>query len=149
MTGPAADRQIPAHLRRVTFADDTDLDHLQRRYGTRQARWGVWLALAIVALPFVGWVVWAGLVQGDQEIRWSTTGFRDTTNTTVVVDFDVFLAAGSEATCTVRALDSRGLEVGRAEVPVRADGSSVSVVYALAVTARPSSAFVDSCRPAG
>jgi hypothetical protein len=133
----------------VTFAADADLDHLRARYGTRQGTWGLWLAIALVAVPFVGWVAWAGILQGDQELRWSTTGFRDVTDTAVVVDFDVFLPAGSEVTCTVRALDRRGLEVGRAEVPVRADGSNVSVVYALAVTARPSSAFVDSCRPAG
>jgi hypothetical protein len=132
----------------MTIADDADLDHLRTRYGTRPTGWGVWLAIVIVAVPFVTWVVWAGVVQGDQELRWSTTSFRDATDTSVVVDFDVFAQAGSDVTCTVRALDDRGVEVGRAQVPVRADESSENVVYALAVTARPSSAFVESCRPA-
>jgi hypothetical protein len=132
----------------MTIADDADLDHLRTRYGTRSTGWGVWLAIVIVTVPFVTWVVWAGIVQGDQELRWSTTSFRDATDTSVVVDFDVFAQAGSDVTCTVRALDDRGVEVGRAQVPVRADESSVNVVYALAVTARPSSAFVESCRPA-
>jgi hypothetical protein len=107
------------------------------------------LVLGLVVLPFVGWVVWAGLVQADQNLTWSTTGFRDVTDTSVIVEFDVFLPPGSEVLCTVRALDRRGLEVGRAEAPVTSDNADTHVVYALPVTARPSSAFVDSCRPVG
>jgi hypothetical protein len=105
------------------------------------------MAVALLAVPFVAWVVWAGLLQGDQDVRWNTTGFRDVTDTSVLVDFDVFLPAGTTVTCTVRALDQRGIEVGRAEVPVRSSTGDTGVVYPLAVTARPSSAFVESCRP--
>jgi hypothetical protein len=110
---------------------------------------GVALVVALVVLPFLGWVVWAGLLQADQELRWSTTSFGDITETSVTVEFDVFLPAGSEATCTVRALDSRAVEVGRAEVPVTSDTADTHVVYALPVTARPSSAFVEGCRSVG
>jgi hypothetical protein len=107
----------------------------------------VGIVIALVALPFLGWVVWAGLLQADQDLRWSTTGFRDASDTSVVVEFDVFLQAGSEVTCTVRALDRRGVEVGRAEVPVTSATQDTHVVYALPVTARPSSALVEICRP--
>ena len=132
----------------MSLAEGTDLEHLHARYGAGQSRWGVAAAITLVALPFVAWVVWAGVLQGDQEVRWNTTGFREAGPTSVLVDFDVFLPAGTTVTCTVRALDRRGIEVGRAEVPVRSATSDVSVVYPLAVTALPSSAFVESCRPA-
>lgn len=102
--------------------------------------------VAFVVLPFLGWVVWAGLLQADQDVSWSTTGFGDVTETSVTVEFDVYLPSGSEVTCTVRALDSRAVEVGRAQVPVTSNSANTHVVYALPVTARPSSAFVDSCR---
>jgi len=101
----------------------------------------------LLAVPFVAWVVWAGLLQGDQDVRWNTTGFRDVSDSSVLVDFDVFLPAGTTVTCTVRALDRNGIEVGRSEVPVRSSTGDTSVVYPLNVTARPSSAFVESCRP--
>ena len=104
------------------------------------------IAVVLVAVPFIGWVVWAGVQQSDQDVRWSTTGFRDVSDTSVTVDFDVFLPPDTRALCTVRALDAHGLEVGRAEVPVRTTSDNVAVVYALAVTARPTSAFVDTCR---
>ncbi len=147
MTGPAGDPRIPRHLRGVALSPDVDLDHLQQRYGTGRSPLAIGLVVGLVVLPFLGWVVWAGLLQADQDLTWSTTGFADESDSSVVVEFDVFLPAGSAVTCTVRALDRRGVEVGRAEVPVTSDSSDTHVVYALPVTARPSSAFVDSCRP--
>jgi hypothetical protein len=131
----------------VALAPDVDLAHLQERYGAGRSALALGIVVALVALPFLGWVVWAGLLQADQELRWSTTGFRDVTETSVVVEFDVFLPAGSEVICTVRALDRRGVEVGRAEVPVTSARADTHVVYALPVTARPSSALVETCRP--
>lgn len=132
----------------MPLAEGLELDYLNSRYGAGQSRWGVGVAVAVVAVPFVAWVVWAGVLQGDQDLRWNTTGFREVSDTNVLVDFDVFLPAGTTVTCTVRALDRRGIEVGRADVPVHSSTSNTSVVYPLAVTARPSSAFVESCRPA-
>ena len=133
----------------MTLAPDADLAHLQERYGAGRSALAVGVVVALVALPFLGWVVWAGLLQADQDLRWSTTGFRDATDTSVVVEFDVFLPEGSAVTCTVRALDRRGVEVGRAEVPVTSAEADVHVVYALQVTAQPSSALVETCRPIG
>ena len=149
VTGPSADPLVPRHLQRVALPPDADLEHLRSRYGTGRSPLTVVLVVALVVLPFLGWVVWAGLLQADQDVRWSTTGFSDPTETSVTVEFDVFLPAGSKVTCTVRALDSRAVEVGRAEVPVTSESADTHVVYALPVTARPSSAFVDGCRSVG
>jgi hypothetical protein len=131
----------------VALSPDVDLAFLEERYGTGRSVLAIGILTALVVLPFLGWVVWAGLLQADEDLRWNTTGFRDATDTSVVIEFDVFLPAGSEVTCTVRALDRRGVEVGRAEVPVTSDSSDTRVVYALQVTARPSSALVETCRP--
>jgi hypothetical protein len=136
-------------LRGIALRPDTDLDLLRGRYGTGRSPVGLALVVTLVVLPFLGWVVWAGLLQADQELRWSTTGFGAITDTSVTVEFDVYLPAGAEVTCTVRALDSRAVEVGRADVPVTSNTADTHVVYALPVTARPSSAFVDGCRSVG
>lgn len=149
MTGPADDPRLPRHLRGVALAPDVDLDHLQQRYGSGHSRLAMGLVLVLVALPFLGWVVWAGVLQADQELRWTTTGFRDISDTSVIIEFDVYLPPDSEVTCIVRALDSKGVEVGRSEVPVTSVNADTHVVYALSVTARPSSAFVESCRSVG
>lgn len=124
-----------------------DAEYLRERYGRSRATVAAALVLALAVVPFLVWVVWAGLQQADQDLRWTTVGFSETTDTSVRIRFDVFLPAGTTATCVVRALDRSGVEVGRAEVPVAAEGSDISVVYALPVTARPSSAFVETCRP--
>jgi len=146
VTGPGTDPLVPRHLRGVALPPDADLDHLRTRYGTGRSPLAVALVVTLVVLPFLGWVVWAGLLQADRDVTWSTTGFSDATETSVIVEFDVYLPAGTQVTCTVRALDPSAVEVGRAEVPVTSDSSNTHVVYALPVTARPSSAFVDSCR---
>ena len=104
------------------------------------------IVAALVIVPFLGWVIWAAFEHANQELRWETIGFSDVTDQSVTVNFDVSFPAGSSAECTVRAMDVHGVEVGRAQVPVQSDGTSATVVYALSVTARPSSAFVESCR---
>jgi hypothetical protein len=119
---------------------------LSSRYGTDRPRWGVALVATLVIVPFVGWVIWAGLEHANQQLRWETIGFSEVTDQSVTVNFTVFLPSGASAVCTVRAMDARAVEVGRAQVPVHSDGTSATVVYALPVTARPSSAFVESCR---
>jgi hypothetical protein len=136
----------PPHLRGVALPPDVDVARLRSRYGADHSRIGVILVAAAVVVPFLGWVVWAGVQHADPELRWETIGFEDASDTSVQVNFDVFLPTGSSAECTVRALSVQGIEVGRAQVPVEAQGGSATVVYALAVTGRPSSAFVETCR---
>lgn len=119
---------------------------LSSRYGTDRRRWGAVLVAVMVLVPFVSWVIWAAYEQADQDLRWETVGFSDITDQTVTVRFTVYLPAGSTAECVVRAMDIDGVEVGRALVPIEADGGTASVVYALPVTERPSTAFVQTCQ---
>lgn len=138
--------RLPRHLRVAPLGPDADIAYLQARYGNPRLPLALAVALALVVVSFVGWVVWAGLGQADRDLRWSTTRFSDASATSVTVEFDVFKPVGTDVVCVVRALDAKGVEVGRAEVPVEADRSDVHVVYALPVTARPSTALADSCR---
>ena len=120
---------------------------LRTRYGpARRTSPLLIIAVAMVAVLFVGWVIWAGLQQADQDVRWRTVGYSHSTNSSVTVEFDVFKPAGTTVTCVVRALDLQSSEVGRAEVPVTASGADTSVVYTLAVTERPNTAEVFSCQ---
>lgn len=141
--------RLPRHLRLAPLDPDADVAHLHARYGSSRPPLVLAVGAALVVASFLGWVVWAGLGQADRELRWSTTGFDNSSSTSVIVEFDVFLPAGADVVCVVRALDDNGVEVGRADVPVVADGTDVHVVYALPVTARPSSALADSCRLGG
>jgi hypothetical protein len=120
---------------------------LRTRYGSNRGR-QKYLIIAIVSVGvlFVGWVIWAGVQQADQAVRWSTVGYSNSSATSVTVEFDVFKPSGSTVICLVRALDLQGSEVGRAEVPVTSAGSDTNVVYALPVTARPNTAEVVRCR---
>ena len=138
--------RLPRHLRGVPLPAGADRSDLSARYGTDRRPWGVAIVATLVIVPFLGWVIWAAFEHANQELRWETIGFSDVTDQSVTVNFDVSFPAGASAECTVRAMDVHGVEVGRAQVPVQSDGTSATVVYALPVTARPSSAFVESCR---
>ena len=51
---------------------------LKRRYGSRRTRsWPLVAAVAVTAVLFVGWVIWAGWGQADQQVRWRTVGYVD------------------------------------------------------------------------
>ncbi len=136
---------MPGHLRNVALDDTVDVGYLQDRYGRRRGRAAVIIAAILVGAPFLSWVLWAGYLQGHPDVTWTTTGFSDISSKSVTVSFDVSKPESRGADCLVRALDDQGIEVGRAEVPVQDPNGNVHVDYALAVTARPSSAFVASC----
>jgi hypothetical protein len=106
------------------------------------------VAVGVLVAAFLGWVVWAGLQQAAQDVRWRTVGYRDATDTSVVLEFDVFSRPGRPVTCLVRALDRSGTEVGYAQVPVTTDAGDAHVVYTLPVTSRPISAEVVRCTTA-
>jgi len=144
--GPSA-ASVPRHLRGVALPPDADIARLRARYGTDSSRLGLALVASLVIVPFLCWVVWAGVQRADQDLRWESVSFDNSSSTSVTITYDVFFPADADTvTCTLRALDADGVEVGRAQVPVEAGGASTGVVYALPVTARPSSAFVETCR---
>jgi len=120
---------------------------LLARYGPARRRPKlVIITTATLGALFLGWVIWAGLEQADQDIRWSTVGYSNSSDTSVTIEFDVFKPPGSTVICLVRALDLQSAEVGRADVPVISSGADANVVYTLLVTARPNTAEVTRCR---
>jgi hypothetical protein len=120
---------------------------LMRRYGSRRTRsWPLVAAVAVTAVLFVGWVIWAGWGQADQQVRWRTVGYVDTAANSVTVEFEVFKPQDEDVVCIVRALDTNSKEVGRAEVLVSTPQSDVNITYDLQVTERPNTAEVFDCR---
>lgn len=120
---------------------------LRQRYGPARQRSVLLTALiASVAIAFLGWVIWAAVEQAATDVRWATVGYSAVSNTSITVEFDVFKPAASTATCVIRALDDTSMEVGRAEVPISSTQSDVNVVYALPVTALPTTAEVEACQ---
>jgi len=120
---------------------------VRARYGAAQQRpWLSIVALAILGALFLGWVVWAGVQQADQDVRWRTVGYFTSSDTSVTIEFDVFKPAESTVICLVRALTIDSAEVGRAEVPVTSPQADANVTYTLSVTERPNTAEVESCR---
>jgi hypothetical protein len=119
---------------------------LQQRYGrARRTPVAVLVLLGVVTVAFLGWVGWAAVQQSSADVRWTTFGYSDVSDTSVTVEFDVFKAPGETVMCTVSALDVTNEVVGRARVEVSDDRQDVHVTYVLPVTHRPTSAQVDSC----
>jgi hypothetical protein len=138
--------QLPRHLRGVALPPTATADALRARYGTDRRRRGPLIVAVLVLVPFVTWVLWAAFAQADRDLRWETVGFGDVTAESITVRFTVYLPPEASAVCTVRAMNAKGVEVGRAQVPVESAGRATSVVYALPVTERPSTAFVETCQ---
>lgn len=124
-----------------------DPDLMARRYGTRRPSMLLLASIVIVAVLFVGWVIWAALQQANKPIVWRTVGFSGLSDTSITIDFDVTKPADESVVCTVHALDASGVEVGRAQVPVTTRESDAQLSYTLQVTGRPGSAEVIDCQP--
>ncbi|HEX8628090.1 MAG TPA: DUF4307 domain-containing protein [Catenuloplanes sp.] len=88
---------------------------------------------------------------GDPLYDAQLIGYTGITDTQVVVDFRVNLPPGGAAVCALRARSYDGVEVGRVEVPVRAEPQRRLAVAREVVrtTARPFIGEVVRCRPAG
>jgi Domain of unknown function (DUF4307) len=123
------------------------------RYGRRRAprrrrRWVV--AALTVAAVVVGLVVALRLHQqyGTGPYDAELVRYSDVTDTQVVVQFRVHLPAGEAATCTVRARNRAGLEVGRATVRVPAGRDRRPLVtHRLATRERPVTGEIQGCAP--
>jgi len=126
------------------------------RYGRRREpgglrrRPGLLVVLALVVLLLVA----AGVLYGREvsgQVSSQVVTF-DLAARSVRITFEVSVPGGQPATCTVRARNRVGTEVGQAQVPVpaAADGKrTVQVTYTLATRAQPSTGEVQSCRVRG
>jgi hypothetical protein len=122
------------------------------RYGRRRAprRARRWLPVTLTTLLMLAVFALAGWLYnryGNPPYQANVTAVEDLTDSSVTVTFTVHKRNAGPATCAVQAKDHSGAEVGYADVPV-GSGSTVSVRYPLATTAKPYAVDVLSCRRA-
>jgi Domain of unknown function (DUF4307) len=124
------------------------------RYGRRRAprRARRWVPAVVAVITVVaGLALTLRLHQqyGEGAYDAELVRYTDVTDGQVVVHFRVNLPAGKSATCTVRARNRAGVEVGRAPVRVPASPQRRPLVtYRLATSERPVSGEIQGCGPA-
>ena len=101
------------------------------RYGRRRdGRRHVASPLVILAVVLVVCVLLAVRLYrqyGDPSYDSQIIGWSDVTDTQMRIRFSVNVPAGGTASCTIRARDYNGVEVGRRTVTVRATGDATAV----------------------
>ena len=87
---------------------------------------------------------------GRTDYRAQIVGWDTAADTRLTIRFTVRVPAGKAASCTLRARDYAGNELGRRDVTVRPTGNATTIEAAEAVstTARASVGDVMGCRPA-
>jgi hypothetical protein len=107
------------------------------------------LTLVLVACVFLAVRLYRQY--GDPAYDSQIIGWSDVTDTQMRIRFSVNVPAGGAASCTVRARDYDGDEVGRRTVTVRAagDATTIDANELVPTSARASVGDVLSCRPAG
>lgn len=81
---------------------------------------------ALFTLVFGAWVVWGGLSGTNAELEVRELGYRDLTDTSITVAWEVSVAPGTEVSCAVQALNAnfgivgwRVLELGSSDQRTR------------------------------
>lgn len=124
------------------------------RYGRRRAprrrRWPLWVVGALLIVVTVALSARLYGQYGDPMYDARVLRYTEVTDRQIVVEFRVTVPPGGAAVCAVRARSEAGAEVGRAEVPVRAEPgrNTAHAVYRLATTGRPVTGEVVRCRAA-
>ncbi len=109
----------------------TAQQRLDERYGrtarddTRTKRILI-ISGALFTLVFGAWVVWGGLSGTNAELEVRELGYRDLTDTSITVAWEVSVAPGTEVSCAVQALNAnfgivgwRVLELGSSDQRTR------------------------------
>lgn len=80
----------------------------------------------LFTLVFGAWVVWGGLSGTNAELEVRELGYRDLTDTSITVAWEVSVAPGTEVSCAVQALNAnfgivgwRVLELGSSDERTR------------------------------
>jgi hypothetical protein len=124
------------------------------RYGRRRdghrRRWPLIVAAVIFAIGAVGLSVKYYDKFGQTDYTADIIGWSDSSDTELVIQFQVRVPAGGAATCMLRARDYDGFEVGRRAVviPAPAGGGSVERSEAVQTRSRASVGDVMGCRSA-
>jgi hypothetical protein len=104
-------------------------------------------AVALLAVAFGAWLVWAGLHHANPEVSARVTGFRVADDNTVRVTVQIERAAGQAVTCLVRAQAADHAIVGEREVVVPAGGDTSLQRTVVVRTERPATTGVlGGCR---
>jgi hypothetical protein len=99
-------------------------------------------AVALLAVAFGAWLVWAGLYHSTPEVSARVTGFRVADDNQVRVTVQIERAAGQAVTCLVRAQAADHAIVGEREVVLPA-GEETSLQRTVVVrTERPATTGV-------
>jgi len=107
-------------------------------------RW--WVVGALGCLTAVGVIVWWGITSTTGSVRPEVTGYEVTSDTSVVVEYDLHRPADVAVVCRISALDSGHNRVGTVEGAVGAQGpTSVHRVVSLRTSVRAVTGVVDSC----
>jgi len=97
-----------------------EVDRPQDRYGAprkrlpRRLRIGLAVGAIVVAVMLAAWLAFAN----REPVAWSDQAYKVVDDTTTTVVFEVTMAPGTTAVCTVRALNARFGEVGLVDVAV-------------------------------
>ena len=103
----------------VEQAGATARERYADRYGLRGPRRGALIVTASVLISLaVAWAVWVGIAAGRRPVLWSDVGFSVRGDAQMQLTFDVEMAPGTRAVCTVQALSQTFSVVGRLDVPV-------------------------------
>jgi hypothetical protein len=101
---------------------------------------------ALGCLTAVGVIVWWGITSTTGSVRPEVTGYEVTSDTSVVVEYDLHRPADVAVVCRISALDSGHNRVGTVEDAVPAQGpTSVHRVVSLRTSVRAVTGVVDSC----
>jgi hypothetical protein len=105
-------------------------------------------ATIFAAIALTGVVSYFGLKAANQPIRWSDVGYTIDSPTQATSTFDVYLYTESDATCRIRALNTRFSEVGYADVAVARNAGRQQRITSTVVTVEPAvTAVVAYCQP--
>lgn len=91
------------------------------RYGPEPSagrRRVVVVAIGVLAVAALALVAWLGLGYADDPVRWKDIGFSVVDSERVDVTFEVYMAPGTTAVCTVDALSESYAQVGTVDVTV-------------------------------
>jgi hypothetical protein len=121
---------------------------LEERYGvpSRRRRLLWFAAVGVLAVGFVGWVVWAGLNQASAGYGATLQSYDVVSEHRVRVQLDIHRSAGQPVICLVTAQASDHAVVGQQQVRVRSGpGGDLSVVADVKTDRRATTALVSQC----
>jgi Domain of unknown function (DUF4307) len=120
----------------------------ENRYGPGprpHRRIAMFVAVGALAVAGLAWVLWAAFSYAYPPIRATLVSYT-VTDTTVTVKFQIVKNAEYPATCTVRARNREGAEVGSRDVTIPAGVRTDTLTEELTTTGKPVTGEVRDCR---